>query len=102
MPTYDYECTECGYTFEYFQSMSDEPLKVCPKCKGKVRRLIGGGLGVIFKGSGFYVTDNKKVKSTPGSAGGSSGKKSEGEKKSTSEKKPESKAGKKEPVKTTA
>ncbi len=63
MPTYDYECTDCGYSFEYFQSMSDEPLKTCPKCGGKVRRLIGGGLGVIFKGSGFYVTDNRKTNS---------------------------------------
>ncbi|RKX94339.1 MAG: zinc ribbon domain-containing protein [Spirochaetes bacterium] len=65
MPTYDYECTECGYTFEYFQSMSDDLLQECPKCGGKVKRLIGGGLGVIFKGSGFYVTDNKKSLSTP-------------------------------------
>lgn len=64
MPTYDYECTECGYTFEYFQSMSDDLLQECPKCGGKVKRLIGGGLGVIFKGSGFYVTDNKKSSST--------------------------------------
>ncbi len=64
MPTYDYECTECGYSFEYFQSMSDELLTVCPKCGGKVRRLIGSGLGVIFKGSGFYVTDNRKSNST--------------------------------------
>lgn len=60
MPTYDYECTECGYTFEYFQSMNDDPLEKCPECGGKVKRLIGGGLGIIFKGSGFYVTDNKK------------------------------------------
>jgi len=77
--------------------MSDEPLTICPKCKGKVRRLIGGGLGVIFKGNGFYVTDNKNGKTTSGSAG----KKSGGEKKATSEKKPETKADKKEPVKTT-
>ncbi len=67
MPTYDYECTDCGYSFEYFQSMSDEPLKTCPKCGGKVRRLIGGGLGVIFKGSGFYVTDNRKTNSASSS-----------------------------------
>ncbi len=96
MPTYDYECTECGYSFEYFQSMSDEPLKTCPECRGKVRRLIGGGLGVIFKGSGFYVTDNKKEKSSPDSAV----KKSEGENKPSLEKKPGSKTGKKEPVNT--
>ena len=57
MPTYEYECTECGYSFEVFQSMSDEPLKTCSRCGKKVRRLIFGGAGVIFKGSGFYVTD---------------------------------------------
>ena len=67
MPTYDYKCTECGYSFEYFQPMSDEPLKTCPKCGGKVRRLIGGGTGVIFKGSGFYVTDNRKTNSASSS-----------------------------------
>ena len=60
MPTYDYECTSCGYTFEVFQSMSDEPLKKCPECGKKVQRLIGGGEGDIFKGSGFYVNDRKK------------------------------------------
>lgn len=60
MPTYDYECDACGHTFDAFQNMSDAPLKKCPSCnKLKLRRLIGGGLGVIFKGSGFYVTDSK-------------------------------------------
>ena len=63
MPNYDYECKTCGYTFEVFQNMSDPVLKSCPKCGKGVRRLIGGGLGVIFKGSGFYVTDNKKSSS---------------------------------------
>jgi putative FmdB family regulatory protein len=57
MPTYDYECEKCGHRYELFQSMKDEPKKRCPKCKGKVRRLIGTGAGMIFKGSGFYVTD---------------------------------------------
>ena len=57
MPTYEYECKKCSYTFEAFQAMSDEPLKKCPKCKKELRRLIFGGAGVIFKGSGFYVTD---------------------------------------------
>lgn len=59
MPTYEYECAKCGKTFELFQSMKDEPLKICPdkKCKGKVKRLIGSGAGLIFKGSGFYITD---------------------------------------------
>lgn len=59
MPTYDYKCEKCGRTFEYFQSMSDNPLTVCQECGGPLKRLIGGGLGIIFKGSGFYVTDNK-------------------------------------------
>ncbi len=59
MPTYEYECAKCGKTFEVFQSMKDEPLKTCPdkKCKGKVKRLLGTGAGLIFKGSGFYITD---------------------------------------------
>ena len=57
MPTYEYECEKCGHRFELFQSMSEAPKKRCPKCKGKVKRLIGTGAGMIFKGSGFYVTD---------------------------------------------
>ena len=57
MPTYEYECLKCGHHFELFQRMSDEPVKVCPKCGGKVRRLIGTGAGILFKGSGFYSTD---------------------------------------------
>ena len=60
MPTYDYECKTCGHSFEAFQSFHDEPLKSCPECGKRVRRLIGGGAGLIFKGSGFYVTDSKK------------------------------------------
>jgi putative FmdB family regulatory protein len=59
MPTYEYECKSCGHTFDAFQSMSDEPLKTCPQCGKSVRRLINGGSGIIFKGSGFYVTDKK-------------------------------------------
>lgn len=59
MPTYEYECAKCGKTFDVFQSMKDAPLKTCPdkKCKGKVKRLLGTGAGLIFKGSGFYITD---------------------------------------------
>jgi putative FmdB family regulatory protein len=60
MPTYEYECKICAYTFDVFQSMSDEPVKICPQCGREVRRLINGGTGVIFKGSGFYVTDKGK------------------------------------------
>ncbi len=69
MPTYDYECEKCGHRFEHFQKMSDELLKKCPKCGKKVQRLIGGGSGIIFKGSGFYDTDyKKKTKSKSDSA----------------------------------
>jgi putative FmdB family regulatory protein len=65
MPTYEYSCEKCGQTFEAFQSMRDEPFRECPKelCRlpkwghGKVKRLLGTGAGVIFKGSGFYTTD---------------------------------------------
>jgi putative FmdB family regulatory protein len=59
MPTYDYECKTCGHRFEAFQSINDQPLKACPECGKRVRRLIGGGTGIIFKGSGFYTTDYK-------------------------------------------
>ena len=65
MPTYEYECKSCAYTFEAFQSMHDEPLKKCPQCGRSVRRLIRGGAGVIFKGSGFYITDKNKSSESP-------------------------------------
>jgi len=69
MPTYDYVCDGCEHKFEQFQSMNDAALKKCPKCnKSKLRRLIGAGAGIIFKGSGFYITDYKKS----GSSGSSS------------------------------
>ncbi len=58
MPTYDYECNACGHTFEKFQSITASAVRKCPECsKLKVRRLIGTGAGIIFKGSGFYQTD---------------------------------------------
>lgn len=57
MPTYEYECTKCDHRFEKFQSMKDESLKRCPKCRCKIRRVLGSGAGIIFKGSGFYQTD---------------------------------------------
>src|SRR5207244_8417305 len=65
MPTYEYSCQKCGQNFEAFQSMRDEPFRECPKdlCRlpkwghGKVKRLLGTGAGLIFKGSGFYITD---------------------------------------------
>ncbi|HIE44492.1 MAG TPA: zinc ribbon domain-containing protein [Candidatus Omnitrophica bacterium] len=75
MPTYEYECEKCGHRFEVFQSITDEPVQECPKCDGYVRRLIGTGAGLIFKGSGFYATDyrskeyEKKEKEEKGTKG---------------------------------
>jgi len=61
MPTYHYRCTKCAFEFEEFQKMTDEPLTSCPKCGGKPERLISGGAGLIFKGNGFYITDNRSA-----------------------------------------
>ena len=74
MPTYEYKCESCGYMFEAFQSIHDEPIKVCPKCGGPVRKLISSSYGMIFKGSGFYITDYKHKNSSHSSGNGSSGK----------------------------
>jgi len=63
MPTYEYKCQKCSHKFEIFQSMTAEHLKKCPKCSGKVIRLIGKGSGIIFKGPGFYATDYRKTRS---------------------------------------
>jgi putative FmdB family regulatory protein len=58
MPTYEYQCSGCGHRFEQFQSITAKPIKKCPVCgKAKAKRLIGTGAGLIFKGSGFYITD---------------------------------------------
>ena len=63
MPTYSYVCDACGHQFEQFQAMTDKPVKRCPSCgRKRVRRLIGAGAGLIFKGSGFYVTDYARPK----------------------------------------
>ena len=76
MPTYEYECDACGHKFEQFQSIKAAPIKKCPECgKSKVRRLIGTGAGLLFKGSGFYITDyrgdayNKAAKADSSSGG---------------------------------
>ena len=87
MPTYDYVCDACEHAFEEFQSITAKPLKKCPKCnQNKLRRLIGTGAGIIFKGSGFYETDYR-------SDGYQKDKKAESEKKPKS--KPENKTEKK-------
>lgn len=77
MPTYEYKCEACGHTFEKFQSITAAPIKKCPECgKSKVRRLIGTGAGLLFKGSGFYITDyrgdayNKAAKADSSSSTG--------------------------------
>lgn len=59
MPIYEYQCETCGIRFERWQSITDDPLKMCPECAGPVHRLIQP-VGIIFKGSGFYVTDHRK------------------------------------------
>jgi len=69
MPTYEYQCEKCGHRFEAFQSMKDKPLTSCPACSGPVKRLISPGAGLIFKGSGFYITDYKKTGSSPTESG---------------------------------
>jgi putative FmdB family regulatory protein len=80
MPTYDYVCDGCGHAFELFQSMTDGVKKTCPKCgKKKLRRLIGAGGAIMFKGSGFYKTDYRSESYKKGAAAdsGDGGKKSE-------------------------
>lgn len=62
MPTYEYECTRCGLAFEEFKPMSAPKRQRCPECRGKVERLISGGTGILFKGSGFYINDSRGKK----------------------------------------
>ncbi|MCR4314844.1 MAG: zinc ribbon domain-containing protein [Planctomycetes bacterium] len=66
MPTYDYQCQQCGHAFEKFQKMSESVLKKCPECGERaLKRLMGTGAGVIFKGKGFWQTDSKTKKAAP-------------------------------------
>lgn len=69
MPRYEYQCEACGIRFERFQSFNDEPLKECIECQGRVRRVVYPA-GIIFKGSGFYVTDNRPAEAKSDSDGG--------------------------------
>ena len=73
MPTYEYRCNDCQHEFEEFQSISDPPITICPACGGKTERLITGGAGLIFKGSGFYITDYRNSKYKADAAKDSSG-----------------------------
>jgi putative FmdB family regulatory protein len=85
MPTYDYVCDGCGHAFELFQSMTDSVKKTCPKCKKKkLRRLIGAGGAIVFKGSGFYKTDYRSESYKKGAAADSGGKSEGGSKQSDS------------------
>jgi len=85
MPTYDYLCDGCGHAFELFQSMTDSVKKTCPKCgKKKLRRLIGAGGAIVFKGSGFYKTDYRSESYKKGAAADSGSGKSEGKKSDSS------------------
>jgi putative FmdB family regulatory protein len=79
MPTYEYKCAACDHAFERFQSIKADPIRRCPECgKMKVKRLLGTGAGLIFKGSGFYITDYrsegyKKAAKAEGGGGGAGG-----------------------------
>jgi putative FmdB family regulatory protein len=73
MPTYDYKCDHCDHEFEAFQSITDDALTTCPECeRNALRRIIGAGAGIIFKGSGFYITDYKRSSSSTASSGSDS------------------------------
>jgi putative FmdB family regulatory protein len=75
MPTYEYRCPECGNEFEKFGRMSDPPVQECPRCHAEAQRKISGGAGLVFKGSGFYITDYRGEgykKAAEGDKGGSS------------------------------
>ncbi len=97
MPTYEYKCISCEYYFEKFQSIKAEPIKFCPKCEKPVKKLISAGAGLIFKGTGFYITDYKNAENK-GSSKENDGKKKTAptedkpDKKSTNEKNPVSAA----------
>jgi putative FmdB family regulatory protein len=85
MPTYEYKCSACEHTFERFQSITAEPVKRCPECgKAKVKRLLGTGAGLIFKGSGFYITDYRDSSYKEKAKSESSSSSSSGESKSDS------------------
>ena len=98
VPTYDYRCTKCGGEFAVEQSILDKPLVRCRKCRGKLEKMLPKSLNLIFKGSGFYVTDYKKPetkgkKSTPRESSAESSSKESSPEKSTDKKSAEKKPG---------
>ena len=88
MPTYEYKCLDCGIQFERFQGITEDPIQECPECSGQTKRLIGAGAGLIFKGSGFYITDyrsegyKESAKKDKESSSSSDGKNKSGDSKS--------------------
>jgi putative FmdB family regulatory protein len=102
MPTYGYRCSNCGHEFEIRQKMTDEPLKSCPKCQGKLSKILYP-VGISFKGSGFYTTDYKDAgKSAEAASSNGSVKSSEGSSEASSGSKSESKSGTKPETKSEA
>ncbi len=81
MPTYEYKCPKCGNDFEVFQKISAKAVAKCPKCGSKADRMLSGGAGLVFMGSGFYITDYKRAGEKRPSEGGESPAKSESGKK---------------------
>ena len=94
MPTYVYRCNSCDYTFEARQSMSDDPLAVCPDCDEKSLRRVINSVGVVFKGTGFYVTDNRNRKNGTANGTGPTSSAPESSSETKTEKKAEKKAEK--------
>ena len=86
MPTYNYYCSDCDTHFSYFQKMSESPISSCENCSGEVKRLITGGTGLIFKGSGFYLTDYKNSQKSTEDTSNTIEKKSEDSKSAVKEK----------------
>ena len=107
MPTYVYRCDDCNHQFELFQRMSDDPIDTCPNCKSKVRRVIHP-VGVVFKGSGWYINDSRAKSSTGTKDSDTSSSETKESATSSSESKAEPKSpdaksdSKKEPAKTAA
>ncbi|PIW70829.1 MAG: FmdB family transcriptional regulator [Ignavibacteriales bacterium CG_4_9_14_3_um_filter_30_11] len=86
MPTYEYRCNKCYKRFELFQKMSDKPIENCPECNGNVTKIISAGMGVIFKGTGFYQTDYKNNNSKDSAKADSSNKSTNSDSKETTKK----------------